>query len=152
MSPQPVRFPSGYATAVAIGTVDPEGNIALIDPANPLPVRFDGTIETGGSGSSVTPAPPLGGTLGASGLVGPYAAARGLPIIVELAGTWTGEVRLQRSTDGGATRHNLTVGGSAWAVFTGNALEPVWTESEANVAFYLAVTLSSGTLAYRISQ
>ena len=76
----------------------------------------------------------------------------GRPIWLALSGTWTGSVALKRSTDGGATKLPLTAGGSAWGVFTGNACEQVIEESEAGAAYYLAVTVVSGTVAYRVSQ
>ncbi len=71
---------------------------------------------------------------------------------LQLSGNWQGTVSLQRSTDSGATRQGLTVGGTPWASFSGNANEPVWQETEADTSFWLAITLTSGTLSYRLSQ
>jgi hypothetical protein len=59
---------------------------------------------------------------------------------------------VKRSVDDGDTKLPLTVGGLPWAAFTGNACEPVAEESESGAAYYLDVTLASGTLTYRLAQ
>jgi hypothetical protein len=61
-------------------------------------------------------------------------------------------VRLQRSTDGGATRLGLTAMGSAYGEFTGNVCEPVWEESETAALLYLNITVTSGSVTYRMGQ
>lgn len=149
MDRHPVKFPSGYATAVAIGTADADGNIVMVDADNPLRVVVDG--DSGGA-TPVQPAEPLSGSASTATVAGPYPATPGLPIIVTLSGNWTGSAKILRSVDGGATKVALTVAGTLWGQFTGNACEPVWTESEAGVTFYLELAPASGTIAYRIAQ
>lgn len=72
--------------------------------------------------------------------------------MLALSGTWTGTVKLLRSTDGGATKLPLTAAGLAWGVFNANCCEPVWEEAIVGAALYLDATLSSGTLTYRVAQ
>lgn len=143
MPANPIHMPSGYATAFAIGFADPtSGNLSIVESGRPLPVA---TVPPGA-------AAPLTGTATATGSFGPFTAAQGRPIVITLAGTWTGSVTVQRSVDGGATRRPLTVGGQPWGSFTGNVCEPVWEEFEDGTTFYLAVTLASGSLTYRLAQ
>lgn len=114
-----------------------------VDQANPLPT------ETHVGPSGVT---PLTGTITTSQTVGPFAPVLGRPIIVTLSGTWAGSVTLQRSTDDGATKLPITLGGQTWGVFTSNVNEPVWEESEAGVTYWLSASISSGSLSYRCAQ
>ena len=72
--------------------------------------------------------------------------------MLSLSGTWAGTIKLIRSTDGGATKLPLTINGTAWAQFTTNCCEAVWDESDAIARFYLDITLTSGTDAYRLAQ
>ena len=69
-----------------------------------------------------------------------------------LSGDWQGTARLLRSTDSGATMLPLRVGGLPWAEYTQSGCEQAWVETEDGISFYLDVTLTSGTLAYRVSQ
>lgn len=144
MSDLPIHAPAAYYPPFAVVFADDEGNGLPVDAANPLPVTV------------APPAPetstPLAGSISASGVVGPFEPVAGRAIWLSLSGTWTGTVAVQRSVDGGATRLPLTAGGLAWAGFTGNACEPVAEESENDAAYYLDVTLASGTLTYRLAQ
>lgn len=143
MPANPIHMPSGYATAFAIGFADPaSGDLSIVEATRPLPV----------SAIPVDAPTALWGSTGASGSFGPFAAVRGRPLVLTLAGEWAGSVTVVRSVDGGATRQPLTVGGQPWASFTANACEPVWEEFEDGAVFYVAVTLVSGTLAYRLAQ
>ena len=137
----PIKFPSGYAPGYAFGFADAARNVVLVDQTDRLPV-------------AVAPdAPPaLEGTAEGTQQAGPFAAVPGRPISVTLGGTWEGTVTLLRSTDGGATRNPLRVGGLPWGVFASNGCEQAWVETETGVTFYLDITLASGTLAYRVSQ
>jgi len=102
---------------------------------------------------STAPAPAaLSGTLAASGSVGPFTPVAGQPVILALSGTWSGSVRPLRSTDGGTTRLPLTMAGAAWAQYSANCCEPVWEEYEAGAQLYLSGTVTSGSIAYRVSQ
>jgi hypothetical protein len=65
---------------------------------------------------------------------------------------WDGTVRLLRSTDGGATKVPLRVGGASWAEYTQPGCEQAWTETEEGTSFYLDIALNSGTIDYRVSQ
>jgi len=57
-----------------------------------------------------------------------------------------------RSTDNGVTVVPVTLGGAPWAIYTTNCCEPVWDESEAAALLYLQITLSSGSVNYRLAQ
>lgn len=138
----PAVAPAAYIPFTALACAS-EGASVAVGPGNPLPV-----IATPGAAASA----PLTGTTAASGTLGPFTPDPARPIHLTLSGTWSGNVRVKRSTDGGATRHPLTVGGIAWGAFTGNCCELVAEESEAGAQYYLDVTLASGTLAYRVSQ
>lgn len=137
-----VRNPAAYVTPVAIGTTDASGNLSLIGNGSPLPIAL-----------SPTPgAPAIAGTLTSSGLVGPFIPSGPAAIVIQLDGDWSGTVRLVRSVDGGQSVSPLKIAGSEWAVYTANGVEQAWTETEAGASFYLNAEITSGTLAYRVSQ
>lgn len=138
-----VEIPAGFVPqyALAFGAVD--GPALAVHAANPLPVRSVWqAAETGA----------LAGTLSASGTMGPFVPELGRPIWISLSGSWSGTVDLLRSTDGGASKLPLTVGGARWGRFVGNANEAVADESEAGATYYLAAALQAGTLIYRVAQ
>ena len=139
----PISFPAAFApvTAVAYGSLGSDAT--CVDSAHPLPV----TVKQAATASTA-----LTGTASASGDAGPFAPELGRAIVLTTSGTWTGTVQLLRSTDGGTTKLPLTVGGISWAAFTANCNEPVWVEADADATFYLALTVVSGTIAYRVSQ
>ena len=139
---RPILYPTGFVTSTAIGFADNTGNLSFVTTDSPLPVL------TARAGNPAT----LAGQATATALIGPFLPLRGEPIHLQLSGTWTGTVTLQRSTDGGATRQALTLGGQAWARFTTNVNEPVWEEGEAGATFYLDVVLASGAVNYLVSQ
>ena len=138
----PITTPAGYAPAFAIGFSDQSGALAVVQTDKPLPVSL----------SADTPNPALEGATSADILAGPFVPTSGRPIILTLTGGWQGSVQVERSIDGGATRHKLTAGGFSWGLFTGNACEPVWKEDEEGAQLYLSITIASGTLSYRLSQ
>lgn len=155
MPPIPISYPARYAPAVAINFADDQGHAVLVSQESPLPVTFAGAAPASGSGTPTptpTPPPPLAGTSATSQVAGPFAPIAGRPLVLTLAGTWTGTVQLLRSVDGGATRHPLTVGGAVWARFTANACEQVWEEAEGAARFYLSLAPASGTVQYRLAQ
>lgn len=137
-----LRSPAGYLTSVAVAYSNAEGNADLVSSANPLPVAF----------APATADAALAGTTATSAIVGPYHPQTGRAVMLALTGTWTGTVRLQRSTDGGATRLGLTAMGSAYGEFTANVCEPVWEESETTALLYLNITVTSGSVTYRMGQ
>lgn len=145
-APYPISVPAGFAPAIALGYSDNGGDLSLVTAGNPLPV------QTVNAEQAASPPAPLAGAVSASTLVGPFTPVRGRPVFLTLAGNWQGSAQVERSTDGGVTRHGLTVSGAAWGRFTGNACEPVWIEQEEGAALYLAITLASGSLEYRIAQ
>jgi hypothetical protein len=144
MSDLPIHAPASYYPPFAVVFGDGEGNGVPVDAANPLPV----TIAPLAPETST----PLAGSISASGVVGPFEPVRGRAVWLSLSGTWTGTVTLQRSVDGGTSRLPLTTGGLPWASFTSNACEPVSEDGENGAAYYLDVTLASGTLTYRLAQ
>ena len=137
----PISMPAGYAPAFALGFADATRNLNVVSDVVRLPVAF-----------AASPPAPLLGEAANSMVVGPFAATAGRVITVTLDGQWDGTVRLLRSTDGGSTMAPLRVGGTAWAEYTAPGCEQAWTESEEGVTFYLDIGLTSGTVAYRVSQ
>lgn len=139
----PIDSPAGYATPFAVGYADSAGDLALVTTDSPLPVTIVAPAQ---------PQPPMAGEAITSGLIGPYAAAVGLPIHLQTSGVWEGRVSLLRSVDGGATTSGLTAAGIRWASFTGNVNEVVWQDSDASATFYLDIALTTGAVTYRVSQ
>jgi hypothetical protein len=72
--------------------------------------------------------------------------------MLSLSGTWTGTVKITRSTDGGATRLPLTAMGDSYGSYSANICEPVWEEGESAAQLYLDVTMATGALTYRMGQ
>lgn len=145
MPTNPIQSPASYVPSRAAAFSDVDGNSLLVSNANPLPVA----ILAGGTGSVPV---ALTGTTTTTSVLGPYQPSIDRSIMLALSGTWTGTVKVLRSTDGGVTKLPLTVAGTTWGQFTANACEPVWEDADAASRFYLDVTLASGTLAYRLSQ
>ena len=143
MSDPVIAAPGGFvpAQAMMFGTMNAEP--VAVDASHPLPV-----IDVTAAASST----PLAGTAAASMTAGPFAPQLGRSIWLSLAGSWSGSATLLRSTDGGATRLPLTVAGEPWGSFTANANEVVVEESDAAATYYLALTVASGTIAYRVAQ
>jgi hypothetical protein len=135
----PARFAPVEALAFgAVGT-----HATLVDADHPLPV----TARVVAAGSA-----PLAGSASSDAVAGPFVPDLGRPILLTLSGSWSGSVQLTRSVDGGTTRLPVTLAGEAWGSYPGNCNEPVWVESEAGATLHLAITIVSGTLAYRVSQ
>lgn len=141
MSSPPIQTPSSYVASHAAAFADIDGSAVVVSSSNPLPVAFGQSAATALTGSTA-----------ATGLVGPYTPVAGRAVVIALSGTWTGMVKVMRSTDGGATRLPLTVAGQPWGQFTANCCEAVWEESEPSARLYLDVTLASGSLVYRLGQ
>ena len=142
MTKYPISPPASYVTPTAVGFADSAGDLAIVGEDLPLPVAVR---------RDAAPA-PLGGVTDQSIVAGPFVPLRDAPVHLQLGGEWTGQVTLQRSTDGGTTRSGVTAGGMAWATFSGNVNEPVWQECELGATLYLDIALTSGTLSYRLSQ
>jgi hypothetical protein len=142
-TPRRVMAPASFVPEHALAFADPAGNAVAVGADNPLPIRA--AIRPSGIA-------PLSGSTASSGSFGPYAPALGRQMVVSLSGSWSGTVQLLRSIDGGATRLPLTAGGQSWATFTGNCNEPFGEEGEAGATYWLSVSLTSGTLTYRVAQ
>ena len=140
--PVPLQTPGGFAPAVAIGLDDGSGNLALVADARPMPVCL----------APLTLPAPLEGEATGDLIAGPFAPTSHGAIYCTLAGDWQGSVRIRRSTDDGATLHDLSLAGGPWGIFNGNACEPVWEEGEAGATLWLDCTIASGTLSYRLAQ
>jgi hypothetical protein len=139
-----ISAPGGFVPQHALAFRSADGGSTVVDAGNPLPV-----------GVSTAPATSvaLAGTATTSGAVGPLLPQLGRAIWVTLSGSWTGTVQLLRSVDGGATRLPLTYGdGSARPVWSANMQAAVADESVAAASYYLAITLTSGSLGYRVEQ
>ena len=142
----PISYPGHFAPGFALAYADAAGAALQVSSTTPLPVA----VISGGSTGSVPPA--LVGSSAVALTAGPFAPLAGRPLVLALTGTWTGSVRLLRSTDGGTTRLPLSLGGAPYATFTANICEPVWEENEAGATFYLQLTPASGTISYRLAQ
>ncbi|MFN2098880.1 hypothetical protein [Altererythrobacter sp. MF3-039] len=143
MPPQtPIQLPAGFAPAFALGYSDENGDFVLAKASSPFPVA---------SGDRTRPEPLKGTTL-VSILAGPFSPVPGISVMLELSGSWSGTVQLRRSSDGGATMHDVTLAGAQWGNYAANACEPVWEESEPGAELYLDIAINSGTLTYRVSQ
>ena len=137
-----LRSPAGYLTSVAVAFASADGNADQVSSTNPLPVAFTPPAAD----------PALSGTASTSVVVGPFHPVAGRAIMLALSGTWTGTVKLQRSTDGGSTRLGLTAMGAAYGEYSANVCEPVWEESETAALLYLNITLTAGAVTYRLGQ
>ena len=142
MPTSPLKTPAGYVPQMAMSFANAAGDADIVSTANPIPTQEQPFVASAA----------LADTLSASSLAGPFQPRAGRAVVLALSGTWTGSVKLLRSTDGGATRLPLTAMGQPYGSYTANLCEPVWEESEAAALLYLDVTLVSGTLTYRMGQ
>lgn len=140
-----VTAPAGYVPRQAI-SFGSEGAAAIaVDDSNPLPVR---PIASVGATST-----PLAATTTASGASAAFAPQLSRAIWLTLSGVWTGSVTLQRSTDAGATWNALTYGdGSARPAWTANMQATIAEETVAGATYRLLITITSGSLSYRMEQ
>jgi hypothetical protein len=141
MPNNPIQSPAGYVPSRGVAFADVDSTALMVSTAMPLPVT-----------TSPAAVAALTGSAAATAVLGPFQPAAGRAIMLALSGTWVGTVKLVRSTDGGTTKLPLTINGTSWAQFTTNCCEAVWEESDSTARFYLDVTLTSGTLAYRLAQ
>lgn len=149
----PIAQPAGFVPVHASGFADGQGKAVTVSQAAPLPVA-------GAQAFAASSAPLVGSiTDTAAHNQGPFTPQLARAIWATLVGNGaSGKAQLLRSTDGGASMAGLTAGGDAWASWsfsgvTGSIVnEAVATESDAAATYYLAVTLSAGSLTYRIAQ
>ena len=103
MPNNPIQNPTGYAISRAVAYSDVDGTSIVVGAAAPLPV------------TTILPASaPLTGTAATSAQVGPFQPVAGRPVMLALSGSWSGTVKVLRSTDGGATKLPLTIAGASW--------------------------------------
>lgn len=140
MPASPLHNPARFVPVYGVGFAAQSGSIDAVSTSSPLPVAL----------TAADAAAPTAGTVTGDTVAGPFAPTLGTPVVLVLAGEWSGAVRVTRSTDGGATRRPLTAGGGAWARFTANACEPVWEEGDPQAQLYLDITLTAGALDYRL--
>ncbi len=140
-----VQFPAGYATGNSPCVKLADGSCAPVSQANPLPTA-DGPLaaatSTALSGTATT------GTT----IVGPFTPQLGRGIRVILRGIWAGSFAVGTSVDACATINPLTIGGSTWGSFTGNANEVVDIPTLDGVVYCATATIASGSLSYAIRQ
>jgi len=141
MTSTPIQATGQFVPPIAAAFADSNGNAAMVSANQPMPVLVSPPITT-----------PLTGTATGTAQVGPFDPVVGRSVILTLTGTWAGGVQLMRSTDNGVTVVPVTLGGAPWAIYTTNCCEPVWDESEAAALLYLQITLSSGSVNYRLAQ
>src|SRR4051794_26965052 len=103
MPGSPIQNPAGYVPEHAVAFADVDGTAVPVAAAKPLPVSLSQTANAA-----------LAGTAAATGLIGPFQPVLGRPVMLALSGTWSGTVKVTRSTDGGATKLPLTVVGTLW--------------------------------------
>ncbi|MFM5908265.1 MAG: hypothetical protein ACKOPO_11895 [Novosphingobium sp.] len=142
MPSTPLNTPARYIPPFSMAFATAPGETDVVSLANPLPVAT----------APSAPPTPLSGTATSSAVFGPFIPVSGRPVMLSLAGTWTGTVKITRSTDGGATKLPLTAMGDIYGSYAANICEPVWEEGETAAQLYLDVTLASGSLNYRMGQ
>ncbi len=152
MPSQEISLPAGYAPVFAVGFSADTSELSIVESTKPLPVAVDVSTPIPVQNASPVAPAALEDQVSAATVAGPFTPVSGLPVLLQLSGTWTGTVQVQRSIDGGTTRHDLSAGGSAWARFEGNACEHVWAEEEAGAHLYLDIAPDSGTVEFRLSQ
>jgi len=151
----PVAAPAKYVPLHAIVFSTADGNAANVSAASPLPVASIGPDALAATST------PLTGSVSdtAAHTYGPFTPQLARNIWATLIGAAAGgTAQLLRSTDGGITKAGLTAGGDVWASWsfagiTGAIVnEQIGTETDAAATYYLAVTLTAGSLTYRIAQ
>jgi hypothetical protein len=136
-------LPTGAATAVGQAT----GNTALGAIASPFAAATSTPMTATIAGTSAY-------------MLGPFAPqlAREIWLTLNATVTATGTAQFLRSTDGGATKVGLTAGGIAIGSYAFSAIsgaianEIIGVETAATATYYLAVTLTAGTVTCRIEQ
>ena len=123
-----------------------EGDTATpVTPKTPLPTA-EGPLPPADSVALSGTATP------GSTIVGPFTPQLGRGIRVILRGTWAGTFAVSTSIDACATLNPLTIGGSTWGSFNGNANEIVDIPTLAGVTYCATATVSSGSLLWSIRQ
>ena len=105
---------------------------------------------------------PLAATISdtAAHTLGPFAPqlSREICLLLNATVAASGTAQVLRSIDSGATKLGLTAGGQPWASYTFSGVtgaivqEQVWTASSSLETFYLAITLTAGTVVTNLHQ
>lgn len=156
----PIQAPGGYVPAMAVDFAGSDGFAVNVSAATPLPVTLGAGVTVALPGNVAATSTPLAGSVGAVGttVVGPFTPQVGRDIWATLVGTGaSGSAQLLRSTDGGASKLGLTAGGSVWAKWAfGGVSGVIVNEQVVNASdaatYYLSVTLTGGSLTYRLGQ
>jgi hypothetical protein len=98
MPSTPLNTPARYVPPFAMAFANAAGDSDVVSSANTLPVA---------TAPIVSPA-PLEGVADITGTSAHFIPVPGRPVMLSLSGTWTGTVKILRSTDGGSTRLPLT--------------------------------------------
>lgn len=138
-----VVFPAGSAEGVSVCVQRTDNKCVPVSAASPLPTA-DGPLAAATS-TALTGTATTGTTL-----IGPFTPQLGRAIRVILRGTWAGTFAVSTSVDACATLNPLTIGGSTWGSFTGNANEVVDIPTLAGVVYCATATVSSGSLSYGV--
>ena len=145
-SSTPIAAPAGFVPQQALSFADTGGGAVAVSAAAPLPV----VATTASSAPAISTA--LAGTASSATVAGPFTPQLGRDVRLTLSGSWTGNIQLLTSIDGGATKLPVTAGGLAWGSFTGNCNETVDSPSDSGATYYLQITPASGAVAYRLAQ
>lgn len=148
------------ASANAVGTV----NLGSIGGAATASNQALGnaTLSTLASGYAAATSTPLTATISdtAAHVIGPLAPmlAREIWLTLYATSAASGTAQLLRSTDGGTTRIGLTAGGNLIGNYAFSGLggtivnEIISVETDAAATYYLAITLTAGTVQARVAQ
>jgi hypothetical protein len=140
-----IQFPAGWAPGTSICVKQANGTCAPVAADNPLP--------TAAAGVATATSAALTGTATTTSTVGPFTPNLGRVIWLTLSGTFSGSVTLLRSRDGGTTKLALTYSdGTAKPTWTTALNTPVTEETVAGATYYLSITLTSGSVSYRLEQ
>ncbi|MXP26626.1 hypothetical protein GRI39_11325 [Altererythrobacter indicus] len=142
MARPPITNPAAYVSPMAVAFGDVDNKALTVTAETPLPVSIHAEAATTAA---------LDGTLSEDGSSAAFSATSGRAVWLTLAGEWTGQAKLQRSTDGIIWR-DITLAGEPWGQFSRNICEQIITESEGGAYYRLSAEVLSGTIAFRIAQ
>ena len=142
-SPLPaLRAPGGFVPVHALAVGDGNGRLVPVDAALPLPTA-----------NRLPPAiAPLAGQAAHGTAHSPAFESPGGAVWLALAGDWSGQVRIERSADNGASWHALGAGAAPWPGFTTNGTEAIADDSVARIRYRLAFAVVSGTCDWSLGQ
>lgn len=96
---------------------------------------------------------PLTGTANAPGATAAFTPDVGYNLYLTLTGTWTGQVRVQRSVDNGLNWTTVTTGGGNLSgEYIRNCDEAVLKVTDTRARYRLQFNIATGTVIYRLGQ